>query len=786
MMAISRKIEWIFTIRCKRSDTRFMPLRCMPGKPTRRPPSAGCGWGTQAILGLFLLFGAMTTVVSAAKQQGAFPDVGGKFKSRAASMIIDRLDIDYGKAIRVVFEEGMVFQRPKPRQYDFYYLGAASGKGRIEILDTTGMENSWYDRFHGAKSIPFQSAYFCCHDIYALLKDQVCPWETWKIPSENGKKLRFMLDTPDKYFGVDLAGELGLWTYREPQSLPVWMDIEISPEERIIILLSPEITEQLQIYLLDTKFDAPYLLGGYNLDKTILSRPVEVDSTQVAVKLKETGQIESAATMFLKPNDRRGVMFNLPYLFTVDSVKDHSGRKLDFIKKLRRNNLYISRAEGQTSLPERMTVYYRGKFISGMGPASHQVNMTSWFPALPRRVLGGYTITYTLHKDLALISVGRKIDERVEKDKRIVTYRADNDISYVSFAAGVYDTLKDSIRGIPLTLYIRRENSQGVFNRGIPRKVMTDIKESFALFYDRFGPPTATSLEIVDQPTFSGQSSPGLIHLSTISFETERDQARFRAHEVAHQWWGHTVTPKTFRDMWLSEGLAEYSAALYLLDRKKDTTAWNELVDAWRRLVVQEGKIDGGYSRGYRAGPIIMGFRFLQSYSPGDYVALVYAKAAYMLQMLRFEIDGPSYHSDFFCALLADYLRGHRGGQAGSVDFINAARHYLGPRRAQPFFDQWLYGWKIPDIACQYRITSDDRGRPMLSLSFDLSGVDAGFETPIPVQVELADGTRESFRLDGIGRINEHPLGPFPQGVKAVRIDPDRIMLTRKLEAVGR
>mgnify|MGYP001096727590 CR=1 FL=1 len=85
-----------------------------------------------------------------------------------------------------------------------------------------------------------------------------------------------------------------------------------------------------------------------------------------------------------------------------------------------------------------------------------------------------------------------------------------------------------------------------VFNRGIPRKVMTDIKESFAFFYDRFGPPQATKLEIVDQPTFSGQSSPGLIHLSTISFETERDQARFRAHEVAHQWWGHTVTPKTF------------------------------------------------------------------------------------------------------------------------------------------------------------------------------------------------------------------------------------------------
>ncbi|MDD4050622.1 MAG: hypothetical protein PHR28_01820 [candidate division Zixibacteria bacterium] len=100
--------------------------------------------------------------------------------------------------------------------------------------------------------------------------------------------------------------------------------------------------------------------------------------------------------------------------------------------------------------------------------------------------------------------------------------------------------------------------------------------------------------------------------------------------------------------------------------------------------------------------------------------------------------------------------------------------------------DQWLYGWKIPDIACHYKIVPDDHGRPTLTLSFKISGVDSGFETPIPVQVELADGARESFRLDGIGQSREHLLGPFPQAIKAVRFDPDRIILTRKLEAVGR
>jgi hypothetical protein len=35
-------------------------------------------------------------------------------------------------------------------------------------------------------------------------------------------------------------------------------------------------------------------------------------------------------------------------------------------------------------------------------------------------------------------------------------------------------------------------------------------------------------------------------------------------HEVAHQWWGHTVGFGSYRDQWMSEGFADASAALYL------------------------------------------------------------------------------------------------------------------------------------------------------------------------------------------------------------------------------
>jgi len=713
-----------------------------------------------------------------------FPIVKGKFGSRALASPVKDILIDYGDKAQIVLIDGALYRRPDSASADFFFIG----RGEIRILDTSGLDLSWKERFGARTTVPFLSAYLCGNELSKLPGIAPLPWSEGKITAPSWQKLQFMLDAPDKYFGVSLSGELGVWSHRETAPLPVWVDLELESKAQLVFYLSPDISEQLHLYLYDKKFDAPYLLAGYSLSDQLASRPMAVDSNHISVRLRESGRFDAVSTIFFAAgNDRSGLMLNLPYLFSVDSALDHSGRRLSFIKKYRRSLLYLARSLPDSQPSDQVTVYYRGKFLkAGAGGVDYPINMTSWFPSLPHRELGRYTISYTLHKDLALISVGRKIDETVSGDLKTITYRAEADISYVSFAAGVYDTLRDSVREIPLTLYVRREDNQGLFNSHIPKGVLQDLIEAFASFYDWFGPPLAPSLEIVDQPLFSGQSSPGLIHLSQVTFNARRDQSRFRAHEVAHQWWGHTVVPRTYRDMWLSEGLAEFSAALYLLNHQHDTAAYRELVDTWRHQVLEEGKIHEVYSRGYKAGPIVMGMRLLQSYSPGDYVALVYAKAAYMLQMLRFEIDGPSYRSTFFSLMLADYARAFRGQQATSVDFIGLARHYLGPERARQFFAQWLYGWKIPEFRCGYALVPDDHGRPTVTLTIDVSGVDSGFATPFPVQIEFGDGSKGLFRLDGVGQQREFFLGPFPQGIRQVRFDPARIILGHIKEVVAK
>ena len=724
----------------------------------------------------------MCSLSIGAEADSVFPKIKGKFGSNALSYELHGQTIDYGGKIQLIFDEGKLYRRRDSVSYDCYFLG----RGRAVMLDTSGLDVSWRHRFGDSTTVAFVSAYLCGSKIPFLLNLDPTGWQPDKIKRPEWQKLQFMVKAPDRYFWVSLPGELGLWLDRDPFPLPVWADLGLASGEQVVLYLSTDVSEQLNVYLYDKKFDAPYLLAGYNLEQRLGLSAIEIDSTVIRVHLRESGKINAACDMFFpQGSDLRGIKLALPYLYEVDSVLDTRGEKLPFIKETRRTNLYVAPRPEIIDKPDKISVYYKGKlFEARLAGVDLPVNITTWFPHLPQRYLGRYTLHYTLHKDLELISVGTKIGETFSGDQKTVSYRTDN-ISYVSFAYGLYDIFSDTAQGIPLTLYVRRENNLGVFNRHIPKNVLADLREACSTYVAWYGPPLAKSIRIVDQPWSAGQSSPGLIHLSQVSFQTNRDQARFRAHEMAHQWWGHTVTPKTFRDMWLSEGLAEYSAAMFLVNVKHDSAAYLELVDHWRGQIIEKGRINGYYSRGYRAGPIVMGARLLLSYSPGDYITLVYFKAAYLLQMLRFEIDGPSYRTDFFNMMLADYRRVFFERQASSVDFIRVAMQRLGDRRTEAFFGQWLYGWKVPIFSCGYKVTTDEKGRQLLSLTITVSEAEEGFDTPFPVAIEFVDGTRELFRLDGIGHIADHRLGPFPQAIKTVRFDPGHIVLSRGAEVVG-
>ena len=86
-------------------------------------------------------------------------------------------------------------------------------------------------------------------------------------------------------------------------------------------------------------------------------------------------------------------------------------------------------------------------------------------------------------------------------------------------------------------------------------------------------------LEITQLPALLSQAWPGLIYLSSTAFLTEEERRALKihnpftemlldelmlAHETAHQWWGDAVDWESYRDEWIVESLANYSALLML------------------------------------------------------------------------------------------------------------------------------------------------------------------------------------------------------------------------------
>ena len=292
---------------------------------------------------------------------------------------------------------------------------------------------------------------------------------------------------------------------------------------------------------------------------------------------------------------------------------------------------------------------------------------------------------------------------------------------------------------------------------GMLKQATSEGDAAVQIYTDYFGPLEFDHLALTQQSACNyGQSWPMLVYLpicyfwdSTIKFQLgvlDGDPTYWKvvtAHEVAHQWWGQTVGFGSYRDQWMSEGFADFSASLFLMKTNKDMKPY---LDFWaeerKRLLTK----NANGIRPVDVGPVVMGTRVSSSRSGDDvYQSLIYPKGAYILHMLQMLYWTPQYKDEPFKVAMHDFLNTYRDKAATTEDFKASMEKNMPPwlniegnKRLDWFFNAYVYGTEIPS----YTVTSqiEKKGEDTL-VHFKLiqSGVSEDFTMRVPLYLEFED-----------------------------------------------
>jgi Peptidase family M1 domain len=322
-------------------------------------------------------------------------------------------------------------------------------------------------------------------------------------------------------------------------------------------------------------------------------------------------------------------------------------------------------------------------------------------------------------------------------------------------------------------------------------------------FYQRlFGAFPYSELNLTQLPGKLSQGWPGLIFLSSVAFLNPQQQAQLESdpkarllmglvvpHETAHQWWGDLVTWKYYRDQWIMEALANYSAMMFLESRSPQE--FRRILDKYRDDLL--AKNHKGLSS-MDAGPVTLGLRLSSSEFPNGYEVISYGRGTWLLHMLRSMLRdaardpaGPTRNSrdELFLEALRRLRKEYEGKPISTREFISVFESQL-PRslwyeRRKSlawFYDSWANGSAIPSLELRAVKFTPKAGTTAVTGTIIQDHAPENLVTAVPLYGSVAakliflgdvfaEGHETQFHLEA------------PSGVRKILLDPEQTILAR-------
>ncbi len=463
--------------------------------------------------------------------------------------------------------------------------------------------------------------------------------------------------------------------------------------------------------------------------------------------------------------------FGLHPKLIVDSVRWADGTAGVAFKAKDDGDLWVRAARRlETGDSLALTMFYHGNLIDRYGDWFYVDPGADWWPTNRQgRDWATFEITYHSPSWYPLASVGTRTDSSVTGRVMTTRWRTSRPSPFATFNLGLFKAYRVQHEGAPpIEVLISEEahrtlrrdfEARGFYlprQRNMPENVAADVSNSLKWFTHLFGDPPYEKYYVTEIPYFVGVSFPGVIHLSWATFQnTALDgfDEYFRAHEAAHQWWGSGVRPASYRDAWLSEGLASFSGLWYLQSLRKRNNEYLKFLDQYEANIrVNRNDV----------GPIWLGYRNASPTAPYGYQVMIYEKGAWVFHMLRtLMLDLQTQQEDRFTGMMQDFYESYQGKAATTEDFQRVVEQHAGIPMDW-FFDQWVKGTAIPTYRVAWTSEPAGSGKYRVRLRVIQEDVPPDFQMSVLVSADLGNNRFAHFRVGVRGGQTEYvsPLLP--------------------------
>lgn len=465
-----------------------------------------------------------------------------------------------------------------------------------------------------------------------------------------------------------------------------------------------------------------------------------------------------AAVRFVPLDDKvTSAVFELNNALTVSRVTDDKGNQLSPSRGQSDNTVQVNfPAPLAKDAPVTLTFTYDGHLTGNEDSPVYGIKFAAihedyafllyparWFP------VSGYTsdrftsnLNITVPQGNHVIASGSETSRAVG-DKVMYSFQFTKPSFPGSIAVVRDNPVKNSTDGLTTTVYFRggEANSATVYGAETA-KIVNHFTGLFGL-----APYANLTLVETESGAPNGYSAPGIVFLNPRAIGHDVN-ARVLSNQVARQWWETELSPATRNHLWLENGLASYSEALWAEHNGGQSALDIQMKNASTEALTIDNI------------PVIQEAR-LEDYSP-ELWALSASKGAEVLNMLRYVVGDKN-----FFETLKQFAQQYAWKPVLTEDFRKVAET-VSQQDLKWFFIEWIESSGAPEFKLEYTVFRTEKGfRVQGKVSQDMDT----FRMPVDLRIET-EGNPEEKRVEVMGTSSEFSVDTFGKP-KSVTIDPN-------------